>query len=239
MTSDSQLILSGDFVLFLLEPIHVFLVDFLLGLCIELSDFFLKLLDLFKKSLQFIILLSHLFLEGLSTSCLIVKLICSQSFNSCKFIIVLSLPLILIIDELISISLLTIVLVDFEVLVSLLVSIFLELSFVAGLCQFSFDCIKSVLSLLIAQMAKLVPFFFLTERKLFLAICFVIVENLHHSEHIWGRSWVTGGNKLFKTLDVIPIWMSAEHSKVNDQESGCFTASSCAIQKHFMTLLVN
>ena len=72
-----------------------------------------------------------------------------------------------------------------------------------------------------------------------MSIGFVVIENLHDSEHIWRRSWVAGFNKLFQALDVIPIWVSAEHCEVNDQESGSSTASSCAIDKYFMTLLID
>lgn len=131
------------------EPIHVFLVDFLLGLSRELSDSFLKVHNLFEKSLQFIILLGHLLLESLSSSCFIVQLTGSKSFDTSKFIVVLSLPLVFIINKLITISFLPIVLIDLEVLVSLLVSIFLELSLLASLRQLPLDSVESCLSLLI------------------------------------------------------------------------------------------
>ena len=124
-------------------------------------------------------------------------------------------------------------------LVSLFVSIFLKLSFLASLSQLPFDSIKSCLSLLIALVAKLIFFFLLTKRKLLLTIGFVVVNNLHDGEHIWRRSRVAGGNKLFETLNIIPIRMSAEHCEVDDQKSGCSTASCRTTHKYFMTLLIN
>lgn len=74
LTSNAQLVLSGNFVLLFFKFIDVFLVNLLLSLGSELPDSFFEFSDLLEESLELIILLSHLFFEGFSSSSFVVKL---------------------------------------------------------------------------------------------------------------------------------------------------------------------